>query len=72
MVLVFGDNLHRKRTAFATYIIAGLCGVATLIDMAPDISAQIVRTFAFVPIDFSLHSVVSLYTLFTAEFSILD
>jgi membrane associated rhomboid family serine protease len=68
MVFVFGDNLRRKRTAFATYIIACLCGVATLADMAPDISAKIVRAFAFVPIDFSLHPAVSLYTLFTAEF----
>jgi membrane associated rhomboid family serine protease len=64
MVLVFGDNLRRKRTAFATYIIACLCGVATFVCAG----APMVRTFAFVPIDFSMHPVTSLYTLFTAEF----
>lgn len=68
MVVVFGDNLRRKRIAIAAYIIAGLCTIATLAAMAPGADAQIVRTFAFVPIDFSLHPVSSLYTLFTAEF----
>jgi len=69
MVVVFGDNLRRKRIAVATYIIVGLCTVATLVyGMVPGANAQIVRMFAFVPIDFSLHPVASLYTLFTAEF----
>jgi membrane associated rhomboid family serine protease len=65
MVMVFGDDLHRKRTAFATYAIACLCGVATL---GGAVRVQIVLLFAFVPVDFSVHPVVSLYTLFTAEF----
>jgi membrane associated rhomboid family serine protease len=68
MVMVFGDNLHRKRIAFVTYIFACLCVVAALVSIAPGASRQMVRVFAFVPIDFSLHPVVSLYTLFTAEF----
>lgn len=68
MVVVFGDNLRRKRVAVATYVIASLCAIATLAGMAPGASTEIVRAFAFVPIEFSLHPVVSLYTLFTAEF----
>jgi membrane associated rhomboid family serine protease len=69
MVMVFGDNLHRRRTAFATYAIALVCLTATLIEMsAPGASAEINRTFAFVPLKFSLHSAASAYTLITAEF----
>jgi membrane associated rhomboid family serine protease len=68
MVVVFGDNLRRRRTAVATYVIACVCTAATLADMAPGANAQIVWAFAFVPVDFSLHPVASLYTLFVAEF----
>src|SRR5262245_61440334 len=68
MVVVFGDNLRRKRVAVATYIITVVCTVATLSTMVPDAGAEMVRAFAFVPIDFSRHPVLSLYTLFTAEF----
>jgi membrane associated rhomboid family serine protease len=68
MVMVFGDNLRRKRTAVATYAIASLCVAVTVADMAADPGGGIVRAFAFVPINFSLHPVLSLYTLFTAEF----
>jgi membrane associated rhomboid family serine protease len=68
MVVVFGDNLRRKHVAVATYIIAAVCTVATFATMAPDAAAEMVRAFAFVPIDFSRHPVLSLYTLFTAEF----
>jgi membrane associated rhomboid family serine protease len=64
MVLVFGDNLSRKHICFATYIIACLCGVATFVGA----SAPIVQALSFVPINFSMHPVASLYTLFTAEF----
>lgn len=38
MVLVFGDDLRRKRVAFATYILACLCGVATFAVMSPGVS----------------------------------
>jgi membrane associated rhomboid family serine protease len=68
MVMVFGDNLRRKRAAVATYVIASLCVAATVADMMVDASAESIRAFAFVPINFSLHPVLSLYTLFTAEF----
>ena len=68
MVVVFGDNLRRKRLAVATYIIAAGCAVATLVTMAPNAGAEIVRTFGFVPVDFSRHPILSLYTLITAEF----
>jgi membrane associated rhomboid family serine protease len=68
MLVVFGDNLHRKRIAVATYIFAGLCVAASLVEAAdPNVYAQIVERLAFVPIDFSLHPVTSLYTLFTAQ-----
>lgn len=66
-MLVFGDNLRRKRTAIATYILAFLCAFATFATLSLDASAQIVRGLAFVPIDFSLHPIRSYYTLFTAE-----
>lgn len=69
MVVVFGDNLRRKRVAVATFIIAIACAGATLAAvMQADAGASIVRALAFVPIDFSRHPVVSFYTLFTAEF----
>ncbi len=68
MVVVFGDNLRRKRVAVATYSIAAVCAVATFAGMTLDASAEIIRVFAFVPVDFSQHPVVSLYTLVTAEF----
>jgi membrane associated rhomboid family serine protease len=68
MVVVFGDNLHRKRVAVATYIIAAVCAVATFATMVPNTGAEVVRAFAFVPIDFSRHPVLSLYTLLSAEF----
>lgn len=68
MVVVFGDNLRRKRVAVATYIIASFCAVATFATMVQGASVKIVRIFAFVPIDFSLHPALSLYTLITAEF----
>nr|CUV26848.1 conserved membrane protein of unknown function [Ralstonia solanacearum] len=68
MVVVFGDNLRRKRVAVATYSIAAVCAVATFAGMTLDASAEIIRAFAFVPVDFSRHPVVSLYTLLTAEF----
>ena len=68
MVVVFGDNLRRQRVAVATYVIAAVCGVATFAAIAQDAGINIVRTFGFVPIDFSLHPMVSLYTLATAEF----
>lgn len=64
MVLVFGDNLHRRRVAYATYAIAFLC-IATTFAGA---GAPVVRSLAFVPIGFSVHPIASLYTLFTAEF----
>jgi membrane associated rhomboid family serine protease len=64
VVLVFGDNLRRKRVAYAIYAIACVCAAATFAAA----STPIVRTFAFVPIDFSIHPAASLYTLFTAEF----
>ncbi|MDE5443552.1 rhomboid family intramembrane serine protease [Bradyrhizobium sp. CSA207] len=69
MVVVFGDNLRRKRIAVAIYIIAATCLVATLAVVVPvDAGAKVLRVLAFVPVDFSRHPVVSLYTLFTAEF----
>ncbi|TYO61483.1 rhomboid family intramembrane serine protease [Bradyrhizobium hipponense] len=68
MVVVFGDNLRRKRLAVATYVIAAVCAAATFLGLAPDAGAEIVRVFGFVPLDFSQHPIVSLYTLFTAEF----
>lgn len=67
MVMVFGDNLRRKRVAVATYILAVACAVATFAVIMTDAGARIVRAFAFVPINFSQHPVMSLYTLFTAE-----
>ena len=67
MVLVFGDNLRRKRTAFVTYTLGCLCVAGTFI--AAELSAGgHLQTPAFVPINFSLHPVLSLYTLITAEF----
>ena len=50
----------------ATYIIALICAVVTLVTIVPVAGAEIVRTLAFVPINFSLHPFLSLYTLFTA------
>ena len=49
MVVVFGDNLRRKRTAIAVYVIAGLCTIATIAAMALGADAQIVAAFAFGP-----------------------
>jgi len=69
MVLVFGDNLHRKRTSVATYGIAAACLAVTLAEIAlPEATTAIDRLFAFVPIQFSLHPAASFYTLVTAEF----
>ena len=69
MVLVFGDNLHRKRTSVATYGIAAACVAVTVAEISlPEATIAIDRLFAFVPIEFSLHPAVSLYTLVTAEF----
>lgn len=69
MVLVFGDNLHRKRTSIATYGIAAACIAVTVAEISlPEATIAIDRLFAFVPIEFSLHPAVSLYTLVTAEF----
>ncbi|MBR1128992.1 rhomboid family intramembrane serine protease [Bradyrhizobium iriomotense] len=68
MVVVFGDNLRRKRVAVATHIIAVACALATAVVMLAGATAGTVRALAFTPVDFSLHPVVSFYTLFTAEF----
>jgi membrane associated rhomboid family serine protease len=68
MVVVFGDNLRRKRVAIATYILAAFCVVATVATMTLDAGPEIIRTFAFVPINFSQHPVLSLYRLLTAVF----
>ncbi|MGH7174901.1 MAG: rhomboid family intramembrane serine protease [Minisyncoccia bacterium] len=69
MVLVFGDDLHRKRTSVATYMIAAACIAVTAIEISrPQGTSEIDRLFAFVPIEFSLHPAASLYTLVTAEF----
>lgn len=68
MIVVFGDNLRRKRVAVATYIIAAVCTAVIFANIVPEAGAEIVHAFAFVPIDFSRHPVLSLYTLFTAEF----
>jgi membrane associated rhomboid family serine protease len=68
MVVVFGDNLRRKRIAVATYVIASLCVGATVAGMTANAGTEIIRIFAFVPINFSLHPVISSYTLFSAEF----
>ncbi|MGY3551200.1 rhomboid family intramembrane serine protease [Bradyrhizobium sp. USDA 4469] len=68
MVVVFGDNLRRKRVAVATFSIAAICAVAAFAGMTLDARAEIIRAFAFVPVDFSRHPVASLYTLLTAEF----
>jgi membrane associated rhomboid family serine protease len=69
MVLVFGDNLHRKRVSIATYVIAAACIAVTVIEISrPQAMPEIDRLFAFVPIEFSLHPAASFYTLVTAEF----
>ena len=69
MVLVFGDNLHRKRVSAATYGIAAACVAVTVAKIAlPEATIAINQLFAFVPIEFSLHPAASLYTLVTAEF----
>jgi membrane associated rhomboid family serine protease len=68
MVVVFGDNLRRKRVAVATYIIAAACAFVAFAATEPGMGAEIIGAFAFVPVDFSRHPVVSFYTLFTAEF----
>ncbi len=68
MAVVFGDNLRRKHVAVATYLIGAACALATLAATAHAPSAEIVWAFAFVPVDFSLHPVRSLYTMLTAEF----
>src|SRR5436189_1482407 len=69
MVLVFGDNLHRRSISAATYVIAAACVAVTAIEtLWPNAAREIDRLFAFVPIEFSLHPLASLYTLFTAEF----
>jgi membrane associated rhomboid family serine protease len=68
MVVMSGDNLRWKRVSVATYMLAAICAVATFAAMVPDVGADIARVFAFVPIDFSRYPVLSLYTLFTAEF----
>jgi membrane associated rhomboid family serine protease len=69
MVLVFGDDLHRKRVSVATYVIAAACVAVTVAGIIrPETTIEIDRLFAFVPIKFSLHPAASLYTLVTAEF----
>lgn len=67
MVIVFGDNLRRKRTALATYVIASLCAVVTVADMTAG-ATESISFLAFVPFNFSLHPILSFYTLFAAEF----
>lgn len=66
MVMVFGDNLRRKRAAIATYAIAAICVAATLAGAAAPEST--VESFGFVPLDFSLQPAASAYRLITAEF----
>ena len=69
MVLIFGDNLHRKRVSVATYLIAAACVAVTAIEISrPESASEIDRLFAFVPIEFSLHPAAFFYTLITAEF----
>ena len=49
MVLVFGDNLHRRRTSAVTYVIAAACVAVTLIEsILPVTTGEIDRLFAFV------------------------
>ena len=61
MVMVFGDNLQKQNTSFATYSIAGIC-VAVLV-IAPYASV-----LGFIPLRFSLHPALYFYTLVTAQF----
>jgi len=67
VVMIFGDNLHRSKTAVATYAIAALSLVSFLITTKTQMIA-----FAFVPIEFSLHPALSAYRLVTAQFMHID
>ena len=67
--LGFWGQPHRKRRSVVTYGIAAACVAVTVAEIAlPEATIAIDRLFAFVPIEFSLHPAVSLYTLVTAEF----
>jgi membrane associated rhomboid family serine protease len=61
MVMAFGDDLHKEKYSVATYSIALLCSIMTL--LVPDFSK-----LGFIPVNFSLHPAISLYTLVTAQF----
>jgi membrane associated rhomboid family serine protease len=69
MLLVVGDDLRRRRFSIATFVIGLICVSASAVAIAsPNVFAFIVRTFAFVPLEFSLHPAASAYRLVTAEF----
>ena len=61
MALVFGDNLVTRKPSYATYGIAGVCAIATIL-------APMATNLQFVPFQFSLHPALYFYTLLTAEF----
>jgi membrane associated rhomboid family serine protease len=69
MVMVFGDDLRRRRAALATYAIALVCAAASIAEIAGSVTgAEVNQLFAFVPVKFSIHPAASAYTLITAEF----
>jgi membrane associated rhomboid family serine protease len=69
VVMVFGDNLRRRGRAIATWSIAAVtCASFASYALVPGAEPAIIRTFGFIPFDFSLHPVMNVYRLVTAEF----